>query len=677
MPQWTAQLGTIFYPKHLPNLKTVRFGDVVTSNGALYISRTEGADSKDLANELLWYKLEYGSFLYPKILNSGIYLLPNDILLDIASSTYLIYKGSSKITLWNVSNSQWKTSNLEIFNYKTDWMKLLRPMIGNRRLGDLILPGSHDSGSWAINKGSALVDYQQLYVLAITNGFAELISNWTKTQRVSLHPQLSAGFRNMDMRVADVNNEFFWWHEMASLPIVDGLKEIRNFSIEHPEEILILKFQHISAPGNLKQPELEMSKSRKTDLADLIFAHLGDRLVDKNKLSDNPTVNEVLNSTKNIILVMEDAYIRTNYSNVYWPEVIQSNYVAKTNPEDVFVDRSRVLNMYKTNSSLSNSMTDLSGCTTPGDVNVEGGLLLYVGLSQRPELVALLNQLLPFLRGVKPGLMSFEGLFLDLLSMATATNTVGMRSRPAMNYTNGASVHYGGVNEMLPYWLARPQLYKVNIIYVDDIGSSTIVDTAIKGNHGQIPRQVTIAFQGNARDGFLKWNGYQTTGGTDGLSCINILARYQITSATYALPDEDSWTDFVPKSTTSYSEGQYPLDARVVLQVAIDNQSWVTIFEDNIQNMISKTRDIYLRGSNQGNGTGFAYLSERYNVFGESCTTYPRNSADYFILINITTKGTTNERNIETLWYTVLIFKKNYSLQMLNRPVALLLKVIS
>jgi hypothetical protein len=97
--------------------------------------------------------------------------------------------------------------------------------------------------------------------------------------------------------------------------------------------------------------------------------------------------------------------------------------------------------------------------------------------------------------------MSFEGLYTDLYTMALeGTNTLGMRARPPQNYTNGASIHYSGINDMLLYWLVRPQRYKVNIIYTDSFESSSIVDTAISANLGQIPRQVTIAHH-NQRTG--------------------------------------------------------------------------------------------------------------------------------------------------------------------------------
>ena len=73
------------------------------------------------------------------------------------------------------------------------------------------------------------------------------------------------------------------------------------------------------------------------------------------------------------------------------------------------------------------------------------------------------------MKNIDPSTMSFEGLFTDLLCMARAgTNTAGQHVRPQETYTSGGSVHYSGVNDQYRYWLARPDKYKPNVIYVDD-----------------------------------------------------------------------------------------------------------------------------------------------------------------------------------------------------------------
>ena len=74
-----------------------------------------------------------------------------------------------------------------------------------------------------------------------------------------------------------------------------------------------------------------------------------------------------------------------------------------------------------------------------------------------------------------------------------------MRARNSSLYSNGASVHYTGVNEMMRHWAARTHLYKPSIVYTDDVTvSSTIADTALEANAGMLGREFSISYQGNA-----------------------------------------------------------------------------------------------------------------------------------------------------------------------------------
>ena len=50
---------------------------------------------------------------------------------------------------------------------------------------------------------------------------------------------------------------------------------------------------------------------------------------------------------------------------------------------------------------------------------------------------------------------------------------------------------------MLPYWAARPHLYKPSIVFADDFTvSSTLADSALKANAGMLGRQFSISYQG-------------------------------------------------------------------------------------------------------------------------------------------------------------------------------------
>ena len=67
--------------------------------------------------------------------------------------------------------------------------------------------------------------------------------------------------------------------------------------------------------------------------------------------------------------------------------------------------------------------------------------------------------------------------------------------RPADNYTNGASVQYMGMNDMWSYWIARPNIYKPNILSIDDTVSSSTADVAIRLYKIISQKNLTLGFK--------------------------------------------------------------------------------------------------------------------------------------------------------------------------------------
>ncbi len=178
-----------------------------------------------------------------------------------------------------------------------------------------------------------------------------------------------------------------------------------------------------------------------------------------------------------------------------------------------------------------------------------------------------------------------------------------------------------GVNQQWIYWLGRPDVYKVNVISVDDFESSNVVDVAIQANMGMIPRQTSVSFQGNTRDGFYEWVNAQAVGGSEGYECQNIQVRYAVEYDGQQLFQQasqlaDSWT-------VVFAEGDYPKEAHVVVEVLTPSVEWVELYNANILQMITNNQDVYVRGSDQGNKHGFVYVSEQYNLFGDDCITPP------------------------------------------------------
>ena len=186
-------------------------------------------------------------------------------------------------------------------------------------------------------------------------------------------------------------------------------------------------------------------------------------------------------------------------------------------------------------------------------------------------------------------------------------------------------MHYSGLNNWIRYWAARPNLYRLNVVYLDVTSATNFVDIAIQVNRGEIPREVTLAFQGNPRDGFYKRDGFETTGGADGLSCSTGFARYRIRNGAVITRD---WTTFKNKSVLNLQEGHFPAGSTVELEVSGDHNNWFSLFLGNIQNMIQTNQDLYLRVAITNHTSGFGYMDSEYDLFGDNCGDMP-SDADY------------------------------------------------
>jgi len=111
-------------------------------------------------------------------------------------------------------------------------------------LRGIIIPGTHDSATYKINKNSPFpAGTSKLFKLA-----KQTVANMSKTQNKDIYWQLLRGGRYLDLRVADYQNALYIVHGMISVKLETVLKDIRKFSKEYPKEILFIDFQQMPKP---------------------------------------------------------------------------------------------------------------------------------------------------------------------------------------------------------------------------------------------------------------------------------------------------------------------------------------------------------------------------------------------------------------------------------------------
>lgn len=107
--------------------------------------------------------------------------------------------------------------------YLSDWMQRSRAVLSSRTLWDLVLPGSHDAGS-----------------------FSALNSGYVQTQTYDIGDQLKRGVRYFDIRVKQRSDDaYVMCHDTfppGDAQLLDAaLDQISQFVIGHSQEMLVLR----------------------------------------------------------------------------------------------------------------------------------------------------------------------------------------------------------------------------------------------------------------------------------------------------------------------------------------------------------------------------------------------------------------------------------------------------
>jgi hypothetical protein len=136
-----------------------------------------------------------------------------------------------------------------------DWMNDHWETIKNEKLSELVIPGTHDSGTYDLSFGdSAWADStkQALNELApsIAQGYAE-------TQSQTIYEQLMSGARILDLRFEEIEflgqQNFRIHHSYLGPTYAEIFADIRQFLEEsgHEKEIVVLKFSHMQSAVNV------------------------------------------------------------------------------------------------------------------------------------------------------------------------------------------------------------------------------------------------------------------------------------------------------------------------------------------------------------------------------------------------------------------------------------------
>lgn len=181
----------------------------------------------------------------------------------------MAYKSSSSTNIFT-----------DVISGYNSWMADNAVFIQDKKLADIALPGTHDSGTYGIDKNSADAPDAPEFVsivkswtgidgiVALTTllspiigpaaaaiaaisiyeyvkiNFDAIIAGWAKAQGNNIFDQLNLGVRYLDLRVAPKGSQLHIVHSKYSVPVSDIVSQVNQFINDNDKEIVILDFNH-------------------------------------------------------------------------------------------------------------------------------------------------------------------------------------------------------------------------------------------------------------------------------------------------------------------------------------------------------------------------------------------------------------------------------------------------
>lgn len=248
-----------------------------------------------------------------------------------------LFKYKNYSTVFGLASLLVLFSNICLAGYDTEnWMEQVFNGRSNIPFNEIIVPGTHDSGSYGISSSSKVdEECDDSTLKELVSG---ITANWAKTQTKDFKEQLEDGIRYFDLRITKEGNEPWLWHCMLSIELSDALDDIQDFATTHPKEIIILDFQDIATSSIIDE------------VHELITNKLSDQLVSSSSYNATSTLQSLWESGDNIILVGNDRDdgengLYTFRPNTYWERDVslESEWMNTDDSDELYDDISASL----------------------------------------------------------------------------------------------------------------------------------------------------------------------------------------------------------------------------------------------------------------------------------------------------------------------------------------------
>lgn len=286
-----------------------------------------------------------------------------------------------------------------------NWMGDMADAIGNVPLNRVVLPGTHDAGTYAISPSSeespdsplpaikedinqAVDDLGLGAVVGLIDAIGPtlkpILASWAKTQDHTMSQQLAGGVRYFDLRVCPKGNELYICHSLYGENITVILDAVRQFIDAHPDEIVLLDFNNLDnndVPGQQREFLAQTIISTFTTSG----GQPGDLLV-SSELGPTATLNDIWATRGRVVILFADPdEVEDHHPHLWLGQVedssamIQSPWPNKNNVDDqkpvVFANLACRCDSVKGTPAATDQLFVLQTQPTPDDALIGASVL--------------------------------------------------------------------------------------------------------------------------------------------------------------------------------------------------------------------------------------------------------------------------------------------------------------
>ncbi|GBN47665.1 PI-PLC X domain-containing protein 1, partial [Araneus ventricosus] len=177
------------------------------------------------------------------------------------------------------------------------WMAEGGDHLGGLPLSGIMIPGSHDSGSFFFGEERAP------------------FSKYKYAQEVSVFNQLVYGLRYFDLRVGHYGGEFYINHNFLRThhTVESVLYQVQKFLTLSPKEIIILDFHNF--PHGFRNDGVHLK------LQNLIMTVLGPFLIPFTDEFENATIGKLWRSERNVLVSYDNPTRAAFFPDAFWPSI--------------------------------------------------------------------------------------------------------------------------------------------------------------------------------------------------------------------------------------------------------------------------------------------------------------------------------------------------------------------